>query len=201
MQPSTPPVRPSRESYAVTSKVAWALCERIGERFPEYGAPTELPTEEDNYDTNDAWEKQDNAYGDLLDLLRDQYDWDGYAIAKTLDMNWGNINAELVEILDAANHIRYVEHDRLIRAWVTAYELKPKYTTGTSVRINVSIKRIYAEYTGIIIGVRDSTLQYIITVPALDNGDYRSTRGLVIDEEAILGVSEIDKDLTEIEHA
>ena len=182
------PARPKAESYLVYSRVAWELCTRLCEIDSEYGPPMDELTAEDNYDENPDWEKQDNAYGDVLKLLRDEHDWDGFVLAKELDDRWDGVNAEMVAVLDAALHLLHAEHRKAMMRWVKEYELQPKYELNAVVKINVRGE----DHTGIITRIYPEYLQYVIAVAALGHGVQTATRGnvsgLVIDEEKILGL-------------
>lgn len=182
------PPRPERETYQVYSRVAWELCTRLGEVNAEYGPPMDELTAEDNYDENPDWEKQDNAYGDVLSLLRDNHDWDGFQLAKELEDRWDGVDAAMVEILDEALSLKHTEHRKSVIAWVKAYELKPKYDLNTVVKINVD----GTVHTGTITKIYSESLQYVVTVTALGHGVPTATRstilGNVVDEERILGL-------------
>lgn len=184
------PARPKSESYLVYSRIALELCTRLCEIDSEYGPPMDALTAEDNYDENPDWEKQDNAYGDVLRLLRDNYDWDGFALAKELDDCWTGMNAEMVAVLDDALSLKHTEHRKVVMRWVKQYELQPKYELNTVVKINVNGE----DHTGVVTKIYPEYLQYAVAVAALGHGVPSATRGnvlgLVIDEEKILGLGQ-----------
>lgn len=193
------PARPKSESYLVYSRIALELCTRLCEIDSEYGPPMDELTAEDNYDENPDWEKQDNAYGDVLKLLRDEHDWDGFVLAKELDGRWSGVNAEMVAVLDDALSLKHTEHRKIIMRWVKEYELQPKYELNAVVKINVRGEN--RTYTGAITRIYPEYLQYVVAVAELGHGVQTATRGnvsgLVIDEEKILGLGQ-QTDLPEV---
>lgn len=193
LKPKVAPPRPAKDAYPVFLKIAWTLCKRLSEEDSEVTTPPsleELPSKEDF--ESDTWEKPDNFFGDLLEVVSDNtHDLDGFHIGRLLERDHGwEMNAQKISLLDDAYFLQTQFHDTLVKDWVTTYELIPKYALGNVVRIGRP--RFREAYTGTIVKVDTLRLSYVVQIDSLGHGirDIHGnvTYGFVVNEEDILGV-------------
>jgi len=174
MKPRVPPPRPARDSDAILQRVAQQLCVQLG--FP-------VPEEEET-----ARAGGDCEYADILNvLIHAMPDLDGYALARDLESDhYWEIDADTVSTLDNAHYLHHREHDKQVQAWVTNYELEPKYARDTQCTVVRHGKR----YHGTIVNVDAKTLIYTVKVPepihATNSGDFQTIGWCVPEEEITL---------------
>jgi hypothetical protein len=80
----------------------------------------------------------DNIREQLVDVLNNAFDKDGYEIAKELDRYWGS-DSELVYILDG---LPFIFHDVklfLVKKWIKDNNISPKYQKGDKVIVESSM--------------------------------------------------------------
>lgn len=174
MKPRVPPPRPARDSEDVLQRVAQQLCAQLG-----------FPTTEKEEKTGVGDESE---YADILNVLIDAVpDLDGYGLARALESDhYWEIDAGMVSTLDNAPYLHRCEYNKQVQAWVTNYELEPKYAQGTQCTVVRRGKR----YRGTIIKVDAKNLTYTVAVPELGHGsatqnDSFQTIGLCILEEEL----------------
>jgi hypothetical protein len=131
---------PTRASIEVVAAVAKKLTPKV--------------IEWENQPESDHQEVEDT----LKELLTNNHDWDGFQLAKDLDDGGWCPDAGLVEILDEATHLQITEHGRLVKEWIEANGVQPKFQVGDKVSFRLSFK----PHTGTIKKVYPETLQYVI---------------------------------------
>ena len=107
------------------------------------------------------WLSRDGGQSVDADEVREQlakairYDDDGYQIAKELDnAGWFEIDADLVEILDAASHHKWEAHAALVKAWVAESSIATPLAIGAKVKT--------PKGDGVIADVNLDTAQYVV---------------------------------------
>ncbi len=87
-----------------------------------------------------------NTHKDLKYVVEDFKDLNfndgGYEMAKELESKGYNINSMIVEHLDCFNHEYDYELRGLVKQWVEAHNITPKYQKGDKVIINTNFSRI-----------------------------------------------------------
>lgn len=182
--PKTIPPRPDGDTGDILAHVAAALCKKLEFEVPDPEMDLDEAEDEDRY----------GEYEDILQVLDDEYDWDGYKLAKALDYKGWDVDAEITLTLDSAVVIKYDAVDRAVRAWVQEYELKPKYSLEDRVSITYADpdkrgQRKKGE--GKIVRVDASRLVYTVEVAELGHrpeGGKNGVVGFCVDEEKILGL-------------
>lgn len=139
-----------------------------------------------------AWLSRDEPCGEdehaeAKAELRERIGWysDGYELARALD-DW-DPDADLVEILDAADHRVYQAHSAAVEAWVAKYGIATPLTPGTRVKAKTGGRVVEGE-----IAASDKLdsytkrAQYLVFVAA--EGHVRSglgTHGFIVDAEDV----------------
>ncbi len=180
------PPRPEKDMGDILAAVARGLCKSMGFEA--------LPEDMDLDDVED--EDKYGEYRDFLFILDNEYDWDGYRLARALDDKGWDIDARMVESLDSASILRHAALDRAEKTWVTKYELKPKYALQDKIYLmydDPANKRKLKKGIGEVVEVRASNLSYIIQIPELGHGQPNASRnmtihGFCVNEEKILGL-------------
>jgi len=164
--------RPSRYCDTVTWTVARALASDF--QWQEY-ADADIA----GYDGSE--------FQALVETLRDETNWDGYALAKHLEDSYSmDMDADAVNTLDAAYMYQNKAHDALVRQWVIDTSAAPKYATGDNVRI--ACKAPGDELLGVVKSVQATVLRYTVYIQEhaeeARSGVYLGT---LYDEEQLLG--------------
>jgi hypothetical protein len=199
--PGKTPPRPDAHDPEVLQGVARKLCKTMGFKIP----PTihelknqGLSDEQIEEAHEDAKESDDyGEYFDLIDILDEEYSWDGYALAKALDRKGWEIDASIVSDLDSAEHHRHYGVELAEQAWVKTYGLQPKYAQGDRVMLDYQVpegsKSRFKKGVGVVAEVRANTLHYVVAVAELGHGEWKGsskTTGLLLKEEQVLGLAE-----------
>jgi len=138
MTENTIPLRPAMFSRAVKAAAVEAIIDDVA-----------------------SWAKHspDEIRGDLNSC----FDIDGYSFAKELDdsRSWGDVDAELVEILDGATMALSSAHDAAVKAWVIAHGVTVPYAIGDV----VCLRNVPAR----IVGIRHDTAK-VVAQPVKPDG-------------------------------
>jgi hypothetical protein len=183
--PTRIPSRPNCKDPIIIRQVAGAICEQLGYAVPALDADLE---QYKNVDTFGEFE-------DILEVLDDTYDWDGFQLGKALeDHKYWDVSFEIVDALSNAESIRYGFYDTKVQAWVRDYKLTPKYAKDAVVLVNYSRQKKQKQGPGVIVSVDEKRLKYTIFIEELGHGkydpEYPSLKviGNVVNEEDILGL-------------
>lgn len=163
--------RPNRRDKSVTDEVAKRLLKNVVGWLKSNGESD--PNEEE-------------VLEQLQDAIQDCFDEDGYKFAKELeDHHYWDANADLVDILDGANHWSVLREQ--VKAWVAKNDIKPLFEVGASVRFRSG----RGEMTGTIVRVDLEHATYTIQE---DGKQYKAPRpgddfreGILIDFEKVVG--------------
>ena len=124
----------------------------------------------------------------LVETLRDETNWDGYALAKHMEETYSmEMDADSVSLLDAAYVYQIKAHDALIKQWVLDTQAVPKYAVDATVRVS---RNSHGDaLVGVIKTVYAPLLRYTIYI----NEHAEEKRmgvylGTLYDEEQILGL-------------
>jgi hypothetical protein len=106
---------------------------------------------------------------ELADTLRDEWDWDGFRLAKALE--W-EANSELVGILDAATGYQFSARRAAVAAWVREWNIRPKLAVGAKVTLPASLcgsegRQRGGTFEGEIVGVNTELAEYTVRVAEL----------------------------------
>lgn len=168
-------IRPSRYCDTVTWTVARSLASDF--QWQEYA-----DAETKGYDGSE--------FQALVETLRDETNWDGYALAKHLEDSYSmDMDADTVNTLDAAYMYQSKAHDVLIRQWVIDTNAEPKYAVGASVSIARKVPG--DELSGLVKAVQATVLRYTVYIQEhaeeARSGVYLGT---IYDEEQLLGLEQ-----------
>jgi len=126
----------------------------------------------------------------LVETLRDETDWDGYALAKHLEDTYAmDMNAEAVNTLDAAYMYQSKAHDALVKQWVIDIKAVPKYAVDSVVRI--ASNTAGDELVGVIKSVQATVLRYTVYIQEhAEESRSGVYLGTLYNEEQILGLGQ-----------
>lgn len=168
-------MRPSR----YCGEVLWAVARSLASDFQwqEYA-----DAEADKYEGSE--------FQALVETLREETDWDGYALAKYLEEQYSmEMDADAVNTLDAAYMYQSKAHDALVKQWVIDTQAVPKYTVDAVVRIARDAPG--DELVGVIKSVHATVLRYTVYIQEhVEKGRTGVYLGTLYNEEQILGLGQ-----------
>lgn len=98
----------------------------------------------------------------------------GFELAKDLERDGGaryNISGEVVDYLESLTIGQRYILDENVKAWVAAHDIKPKFSKGQLLKIQIDIDREYVAGKDVFItGIYDTTAHYIIHQDKNHNG-------------------------------
>lgn len=94
-----------------------------------------------------ADDKPEYIQQQIREALRYAWSWDGYEITKAL-RDW-ECNRDMVDIMDAAWGYARDAHDAQLAAWVSDYDIKPKFALGETVDTMAGRETVRGEIVGI----------------------------------------------------
>jgi hypothetical protein len=126
----------------------------------------------------------------LVETLRDETDWDGYSLAKYLEDSYAmDMDADAVNMLDAAYMYQSKAHDELVKQWVIDTKAVPKYTVDTVVRIARDAPG--DDLVGVIKSVQAMVLRYTVYIQEhAEESRAGVYLGTLYNEEQILGLGQ-----------
>ena len=134
LQGMPPPTRPARSDCILT-------------------AANELAPEVQEW-SSDNW-----SHEEVVNILIDHWDFDGYRFARKLEDIYWHPDAELVAILDEAEYLITRAHNKAVGEWIEKWDIKPKLEIGDKVKVN--------EKDGVIRDIYLYRGQYCVYIPSL----------------------------------
>lgn len=125
----------------------------------------------------------------LVETLRDEPDWDGFALAKHLeDVFSMAMDASMVNILDSAYIYQHKAHRTLVEQWVLHTQATPKYAVHDAVQVRTPGKPNDPVLAGVVTLVQASVLRYIVHVQEHAESQSGVYLGTYYNEEEIVGL-------------
>ena len=122
---------------------------------------------------------------------------DGYDMARTLDdsCHGYNTSAMFVDHLDCLGNENDTELRKLVKQWVSAHDLKPKYKIGDKLKFEskLNIRRKEHEFM-FITGIREETAEYLMH----EEENYKG--GYVLRYERVEPITSIVKNTKEVNY-
>ena len=163
--PIAVPERPSKKSAEVQNAAAKELASVL----------------KDYWKSTCGMEDEEAVYC-ALELI-DQYDYDGYKLAKFCDDTWGwDCDSEMVDILDGVQSIVYRATGNAVEKWVKDYNVTVPYEVGQRVHFK---KNAYSSTLGGVIK-HINTEMATLTIKG-DDCTKPHTIGYIIPVEDVLG--------------
>lgn len=131
---------------------------------------------------------QTELVADLVKAFGDAYDWDAYKIARALDDAGWEVDASLVDLLDAAASHAYQARDIAIREWIKANGVRPAFKVGDMVQT----KRRTNGFEGEITRIDEDMGRYLV---------FSEARGHVRQGQGTHGTYMDFEDAEEMKHA
>lgn len=131
--------------------------------------------------------RPDEVRRDILAVLQDEFEWDGYKLARSLERDhYWDCDSGIVEILDRAGFERHNAHDALIAEWVKANGVKCRFKGGDTVKVKYKEEAVSGE----IVRFYADHARYIVCVESLghvrSDGRTEGTLGLIVNDEDVL---------------
>lgn len=137
-----------------------------------------------------AWSGGNWSHEEVVNILIDHWDVDGYRFARNLENYW-NADAELVAILDQAEYLITCAHTEAVGEWIEKWGIKPKLEIGDKVKVNDKdgvIRDIYlyrAEYCVYIPSLGHLTDEQVAENRAMTESFHQGTVGRVLKYEEV----------------
>ena len=134
----------------------------------------------------------DTSIDDVAEVLGDEWDWDGYSLAKALDDTHGwEIDGDTVEALNASDMLKHRYIRNAVKEWVKRFDIKPMYSVGDCVDVKWKGHRTVQ---GEITGIHDDSAEYIIFIFGESEQDSLqrsrvSNTGYLIAYENVIGIT------------